>query len=129
MKKLGFLIILLLSLVSCSSDKDDKASDSYYGKWIHTQNSATWNMSYQFNTDNSAIKTLVNENGTTSITGTFEIVKTDKVTLFKITYSEYNSLISNCSNSLVESLIINSSGNLDDSAAMCDRYGEYKKVK
>lgn len=117
-------------MASCSNDDNEVNSQSdYYGKWNSVYNSETWNLSYQFNTNHTVVKTLVNENGTTAINGTFEIVKTEQATIFKITYPEYNILISNCSSSLLESLIINKSGNLDDSAGMCDRYGEYKKVK
>lgn len=130
MKKIGLLIVLLLFISSCSNDtNEEKSSSDYYGKWTSIHNSDNWNMSYQFNSDHSVVKTLINENGTTTIKGTFEIVKTEQVTTFKITYSEYNMIISNCSSSLLESLIINKSGNLDDTAGMCDRYGEYKKVK
>lgn len=132
MKKIGLLIALMISLIACSSDSDEKVSKSeidYYGKWVHTQNSKTWNMYYQFNKDNTVVKTLINENGTTTIIGTFEVKHTDLATSFELIYPQYNSLISNCSSGLKENLIIDDSGNLSDAAAMCDRYGIYKKSK
>lgn len=132
MKKIGMLVVLMISLIACSSDSDEKINKSeidYYGKWIHTQNSKTWNMSYQFNNDNTVVKTLINENGTRSIKGTFEVKKTALVTSFELTYPQKDLLISNCTGSLKENLIIDDSGNLNDAAAMCDGYGIYKKSK
>lgn len=132
MKKIGLLIVLLTSLIACSSDSDEKANRSeidYFGKWIHKENSKTWNMSYQFNKNNTVVKTLINENGTRTITGTFVVTKTSLVTSFELTYPQKDVLISNCNGSLKENLIIDDSGNLNDAAAMCDRYGIYKKSK
>lgn len=132
MKKIGLLVVLMVSLIACSSDSDEKVNKSeidYFGKWIHTGNSKTWNMSYQFNKDNTVVKTLINENGTRTITGTFVVKNTALVTSFELTYPEKNALISNCTGSLKENLIIDDSGNLSDAAAMCDGYGKYKKSK
>lgn len=42
MKKIGLLIVLFISLTSCSNDSDDTKSPNsvYYGKWIEVPNPA-----------------------------------------------------------------------------------------
>ncbi|PXY46575.1 hypothetical protein [Flavobacterium hydrophilum] len=137
MKKIGLLLVLLVSLVSCSNDDSDNKKQpvvtNYYGIWIQyteprfANDPSSNQFSYIFKKDNTFSKTRLYENINTTLTGTFEIIKKDNVTQFILTYKEYNPLISNCSSGLIESFTLES-GHLVDDARACDRSYVFKKI-
>ncbi|WP_163411415.1 hypothetical protein [Flavobacterium ajazii] len=137
MKKNGLLIVLLLSLLSCSNDDSDNKKQAvaagYYGTWVQyteprfASDPSSNQFSYEFKKDNTFSKFRLYENTHTTLTGTFEIIKKDNVTQFVLTYKEYNSLISNCTNSLIESFTLES-GYLVDDARACDRSYVFKRI-
>lgn len=137
MKKIGLLLILFISLVSCSNDNSDDEvvnNSGYYGKWVRVSNAyynsiASLEPYYVFNEDKTFIKTIPNEKNI-SFSGTFEIVKDASGTYFVLSYPSKNDWISTCiSGSLMEAFTLNESGNLVDQAGMCDRYGIFTKEK
>ncbi|KAF2510608.1 hypothetical protein [Flavobacterium foetidum] len=138
MKKIGILIVMFVSFVSCSTDeakKDEKVIiTDYYGKWVQYADSRfaddaiSRQFSYIFNKDNTFTKTRIYNNVTSNLSGTFEIIKNEKGVFFVLTYPEYNSLISNCTSGLKESFTLTDSGRLSDDARACDRSYEYVKV-
>jgi len=136
MKKIGLLLILLISLVSCSNDNSESnavTNSGYYGKWVRVANPAANSIGslepyYVFNEDKTFVKTIPNNN--VSFSGTFEIIKNDTGTHFLLTYPSKNDWISTCiSGTLEEAFTLNDSGNLVDQAGMCDRYGIFTKAK
>ncbi|WP_029270126.1 hypothetical protein [Flavobacterium sp. KJJ] len=137
MKKIGVLLILLFSIVSCSSNETetDPIGTDYYGKWIqfveakYNDDPNPSQVSYQFNKDNTFTKTLNYYDTTTNASGTFEVKKDGNTTVFVLTYTQQNSIISSCTGGLIESLTLDKFGHLNDNAGMCDRYGKYKKAK
>ncbi|WP_125720606.1 hypothetical protein [Flavobacterium ustbae] len=140
MKKIGLLIVMFVSLVSCSNDDSDTNADAvvtdYYGKWVqHNEpknaNDASSNQySYVFNKDNTFSKMRVYENINVTLTGTFEITTKENVTRFVLTYKEKkeNSFISNCSGSLIESFTLDKSRYLVDDARACDAAFVFEKA-
>jgi hypothetical protein len=80
MKKMAIVLILALSLISCSSNDKSKASagSDYYGKWTlvkisgnkinaeTTGSKMEWQENYVFNTDGTFVKTRVADNTTTT---------------------------------------------------------------
>lgn len=137
MKKIGLLLVLFVSLVSCSNNNSDDKADTnvdYYGKWVRVSNPASNSIGslepfYVFNKDKTFIKTIPYEKNV-SFSGTFEIVKDDAGTRFILTYPSKNDWISTCiGGTLIEAYKLNESGNLVDQAGMCDRYGIFTKAK
>lgn len=124
-------------LASCSSkDSDDKAIVSdYHGKWTNViaakdlNNPYVWWESYEFNRNNTFIKTRIDKNVTTTATGTFQNYTNERGINLLLTYTTDSSLILNCSSSLVESLTINKEGYLDNNGRMCDAQATYEKTK
>lgn len=136
MKKIGLLLVLFISLVSCSSDNiEDKVTinSDYYGKWIRAFGPAENGIIalqpyYVFKEDKTFIKTIPNNK--VFFSGTFEIIKNDTGTHFLLTYPSKNDFISTCiGGTLQEAFTLNESGNLVDQAGMCDRYGIFVKEK
>ena len=140
MKKIGLLIAMFVSLISCSnddsSDKADAAVTDYYGKWIQyieakfSNDPSSKQYSYEFNKDNTFSKRRVYENIDVTLTGTFEIISKENLTRFVLTYKEKkeNSFISNCTGSLIESFTLDKSGHLLDDARACDGSFVFKKA-
>ena len=136
MKKFVLLFTLLFAIVSCSNnDSDNVAASDHYGKWIqfveapYINDASSTQFSYQFNRDNTFTKTRNYDNKITVLSGTFKIGTAENTNVFVLTYKEQNSLISNCTGGLQESLTLDKSGYLNDNAGACDRYGKYKKAK
>lgn len=131
------LFSALLALVSCSNnDSDDKvAVDDYYGTWVqfvdkqYANDPSSTQFSYQFNKNNTFTKTRNYDNKITTLSGTFEIIKDENGTYFRLTYTQESFLISNCTGGLMESFTLDKFGYLNDNAGMCDRYGKYRKAK
>ena len=131
------LFSALVALVSCSdSDLDDKiVVNDYYGTWVQFEDNQYVNdpsstqFSYQFNKDNTFTKTRNYDNKITTLSGTFEIIKDENGTHFRLTYKEQSYLISSCTGGLIESFTLDEFGHLNDNAGMCDRYGKYRKAK
>lgn len=128
--------MFVLALGSCSNnDSEDVAVFDYYGKWNqfvdppYANDPSSTQFSYQFNKDKTFTKTRNYENKITTLSGTFEIKTNENATVFVLTYTEQSFLISSCTGGLVESLTLDKSGYLNDTAGMCDRYGKYKKAK
>ncbi|MEP6805826.1 MAG: hypothetical protein ABI892_14960 [Flavobacterium sp.] len=146
MKKFGIVIILMLSLISCSSEKNDADSKAtvltdYYGKWtlikmsgsfINSETTGSkmeWQETYVFNTDGTFTKTRVKNNITTVSSGTFVLTNIDNKTGFALTHKEKSSIIGNCHGDLSEFLSVNQDGLLQSSWQMCDGPGLiYKKA-
>jgi hypothetical protein len=143
MKKMAIVLILTLSLISCSTNDKSKATavSDYYGKWTlvkisgNQTNSETtgskmeWQENYVFNTDGTFIKTRVRDNVTTTSTGTFVIEKKDNTVGFALTHKESSAIIGNCMGDLSEFLSINEDNLLQSSWQMCDGPGLiYKKA-
>ncbi len=131
MKKIGLLIVLFISLVSCS-DNDDKPSASYVGQWTLTRmgsgNPAAnsidvllWEESYTFNSNNTFSKTRKKDGKTTTISGTYSVVKTTDQTQFELNYIAESDIIASCTSNIKENLyIINSIGSLYGTWSICD---------
>ncbi|MBS7253946.1 hypothetical protein [Flavobacterium branchiicola] len=141
MKKIGLLLLLFVSLASCSNDNSDNkavANPEYYGKWIRVSdpaansiavNSIGPEMYYVFNANKTFVKTIPYSNNT-SFSGKFEIVKDATGTHFVLTYPSNNDWISTCTSGILkENLKLNESGKLVDEAGMCDRYATFTKAK
>ncbi|WP_343588285.1 hypothetical protein [Flavobacterium sp.] len=130
MKKNGLLIVMLISLISCS-DSDDKSSESYIGKWtlirMGSNNPAAnsidileWEESYIFNSNNTFSKTRKRDGKTTTISGTYSVMKTTDQTKFELSYSAQSDIIGSCT-ALKENLyIINDIGSLYSAWSICD---------
>ncbi|SFD89025.1 hypothetical protein [Flavobacterium phragmitis] len=77
MKRITFLVILSISLISCSNDDSGSKAEldvnDYYGKWISTQYDSTWNDQYFFSKDGTFTRTKTINSLTTNLSGTFEI--------------------------------------------------------
>lgn len=135
MKKIGLLIVMFISLVSCSNDdSNDKLKSkaiNNYGKWVSIQNDATWNDEYLFKEDGTFTRTKTINSATTNLSGTFEIFEREGRTNFQLTYSAPSNLIYSCSTGFggKSELLYILDGNLENSASMCDYQLTYKKVK
>lgn len=140
MKKIGLLIAMFISLISCSNDDSSNKTDvgviDYYGKWVQytepqfANHPSSNQYSYVFNKDNTFSKVRVYENINVTLTGTFEIITKENATRFVLTYKEKkeNSFISNCTGSLIESFTLDKSGHLVDDAQACDGSFVFKKA-
>lgn len=134
MKKITITFILMLSLISCSSD-DANPSLAYYGKWqliemsgsiarsVTTGSEMDWQESYTFNTNGKFVKTRIKNNTTTTVSGTFSISKTSNETHLELTYSESSTLVGSCYGNLKEELFINSNNLLVSTWQNCDGPG------
>ncbi|MHC0445274.1 hypothetical protein ACWA1F_07675 [Flavobacterium sp. 3-218] len=133
MKKIGLLIVMLFSLLSCSNDDSgDKATESYHGKWVLTKmgsgNPAAnsidvmeWEESYTFNSNNTFSKTRKRDGKITTIVGTYIVTKTADQTQFELNYTAQSDIIGSCTSNVKENLhIINTIGNLYSSWSICD---------
>jgi len=142
MKKIGLLIVLLISLISCSNDdsKDVEAKitiNDYYGKWTtfdeatFKNNPNIWYEYYIFNTDQTFTRSRVDKGVTTTLTGTFEFSTRDNRSDIILTYSAYTNMIYNCSTGFggTSELLYIHNGKLNNSASMCDYSPIYQKVK
>jgi len=136
MKKIGLLIVVFISLVSCSNDadSDDNArytGTDYYGKWINIQDKDGWSDQYLFNTDNTFTRVKTINGVTTNLSGTFEIFIRDDRPNFQLTYSGSSNLIYSCSSGFGgnSELLYIYDGYLENSARMCDYELTYKKDK
>lgn len=138
MKKIGLLIVLFISLVSCSNDSDGIASPNsdYYGKWIEVPDPAANTVAgmevyYVFDKNQTFVKTVPYSEGNKTLSGKYEIVKNDAGTSFILTYSSANEQISNCTNgALTETYKINQMDYLINQSTSCGkRYHSFKKAK
>ncbi|CAM3692500.1 hypothetical protein [Flavobacterium chungbukense] len=134
MKKNGLLIVLLISLISCS--KDDASPNSvYYGKWMEVPDPAAnsipgFEVYYVFKKDKKFVKTIPSTNGNKSLSGQYEIIKNETGTSFVLTYPSANESISNCtSGALIENYKLQETDYLVDQASACGRYKAFKKAK
>jgi hypothetical protein len=131
MKKIVLLIVLLISIVSCS-DNDDKPSESYVGKWTLTRMGSNnpaansidvleWEESYAFNSNNTFSKTRKKEGKATTISGTYSVIKTTDQIQFELNYTAESDIVASCFSKAKENLyIINSTGNLYGTWSICD---------
>jgi len=131
MKKIGLLIVMLVSLISCS-DNDDKPTESYVGKWTLTRMGSNnpaansidileWEESYTFNSNNTFSKTRKKDDKTTTISGTYSVVKTNDQIQFELSYTSENDIIASCVSKVKENLyILNSNGNLYGTWSVCN---------
>ncbi|WP_394774677.1 hypothetical protein [Flavobacterium sp.] len=142
MKKMAIVLILTLSLISCSNTDKAKGSavSHYYGKWTlvkisgnkinaeTTGSKMDWQENYVFNTDGTFVKTRVTDKITTTSSGTFIIEKKGNTIGFALTHKESSTIIGNCMGDLSEFLSINEDNLLQSSWQMCDGPGLlYKK--
>lgn len=137
MKKIGLLILVLISLVSCSSDErfDENTrytGTDYYGKWINIENNTQgWSDHYVFNRDNTFTRVKTVNGVTANLSGTFEVIIREEKPNFQLTYSEPSNLIYNCSNGFggKSELLYIFDGYLENAARMCDYQLTYRKDK
>lgn len=137
MKKIGFLILVCIWLVSCSND--DKSTKGgrytgtdYYGKWMNIHNNKKiWSDQYVFNQDNTFTRVKTINGVTTNLSGTFEIFTRDGRPNFQLTYSIPSNLIYSCSGEAGgnSELLYIYNGYLENAARMCDYELTYKKDK
>ncbi|MXO04325.1 hypothetical protein [Flavobacterium sp. HBTb2-11-1] len=133
MKKIGLLIVMFISLVSCSNDDNsNKPTESYHGNWILTRmgisNPAAnsidvlkWQESYTFNSNNTFSKTRKRDGKITAISGTYSVVKTAEQTKFELVYAKESDIIGSCTSKTKENLyIINEIGSLYNTWNACD---------
>lgn len=133
MKKIGLLIVMIFSLVSCSSDNDDnKPTESYHGKWILTRMGSSnpaansidileWEESYTFNSNKTFSKKRKKDGKITTISGSYSVVETTEQTQFELVYTKESDIISSCTSKTKENLyIINNIGNLYGTWSICD---------
>ncbi|MEN2399432.1 hypothetical protein GKZ90_0006570 [Flavobacterium sp. MC2016-06] len=137
MKKIGLLLALFMALISCSNnDSDDKTlSADYFGKWElfmdnkYVETSIKPELFYVFNTDNTFVKTSIQEGVTTTALGTFAVLANEQGRNFTLSYNKYSSIITNCDSSLTENLFLDKSGYLSPILIYCDSFEKYKKAK
>ena len=143
MKKIGILLILIIILVSCSSDEAVATGDvDYFGNWeltkmssaftpaISFSNALEWKESYDFNENGTFTKTRLRDNKSITVSGTYVVTKTPNEIQFELTYEKDNDIIGSCSAEPKEILFINSSKKLFSTWQNCDGPDlEYEKVK
>jgi hypothetical protein len=143
MKKFGVIFMLLLSLVSCSSnDAESSRTPNYYGKWklvkttasftlaIYIMGEPQWQEYYDFKTDGTFVKTKIQNNVTTTASGTFGIVKIQNETHFALTYPVASDIVGSCYGNLSEDLFVKPDGTLASTWQNCDGPGLiYQKTK
>jgi hypothetical protein len=136
MKKIGLLIVVFISLVSCSNNErsDDNTrytGTDYYGKWTNLQDKVDWSDQYVFNKDNTFTRAKKVNGVTTNLSGTFEIFTRDDRPNFQLTYSGPSNLIYSCSTGFGgnSELLYIYDGYLENAAEMCDYKLTYKKDK
>ena len=134
MKKIGLLIVLFISLVSCSNDdNDNKPTEDYHGKWKLTSMSRNknpaansidvmeWEENYVFSSNGKFSKTRIKDKKTSSASGTYSVAKTSEQTQFKLIYSTQSDIIGTCSGDLIENLyIIHAAGKMYSTWGTCD---------
>ncbi|WP_428233115.1 hypothetical protein [Flavobacterium sp.] len=136
MKKLVIICILMLSLVSCSSDNVKSSSSvetEYYGKWTlvkitgnfvtNTTSNMAWKETYIFNTDGTFSKTKTENNTTITAVGTFKITTPPNETLFELNYKESSSIVESCNGHQTENLHLNKDNTLASDWQNCDGWG------
>lgn len=142
MRKFGILLLLILSMVSCSSDNDDN-KPAYIGKWELSSmdrnknpaaNSAPimeWQETYTFNSKGNFSKTRIKDGKTSTVSGTYTVTKNADRTELSLHYSAQNEIIGTCSSDLTEHLyIVDTFEVLYNSWGTCDGPSmEYNKIK
>lgn len=136
MKKFVAVLIVILSMVSCSSDEtNSKVSSSYYGRWnlskytttfvlaIYVYGEPQWQEFYDFNQDNTFVKTRIQNNKKTTASGTFSIITIQNETHFVLNYANKSDIIGSCSGDLSEDLYLNNEGSLVSTWQNCDGPG------
>ncbi|OXA78885.1 hypothetical protein SAMN05444397_10884 [Flavobacterium aquidurense] len=136
MKKIGLLIIVFISLVSCSNDSNSEedaryTGTDYYGKWTNIYTKEDFTDQYVFNKDNTFTRAKKVNGVTTNLSGTFEIFTRDERPNFQLTYSGPSNLIYSCYSGFGgnSELLYIYNGYLENSAEMCDYKLTYKKDK
>ncbi|PBJ15815.1 hypothetical protein [Flavobacterium sp. ACN6] len=137
MKKIGLLILVLISVAACSSD--DRSDENtrytgtdYYGKWVSIDDTAEgWSDHYVFNKNNTFTRVKTVNGVTANLSGTFELFTREDKPNFQLTYSEPSNLIYSCSSGFggKSELLYILDGHLENSAKMCDYQLTYKKEK
>ncbi|WET02870.1 hypothetical protein [Flavobacterium sp. YJ01] len=134
MKKIGLLIVLLISLISCSNDDNDNTPTAdYHGKWNLTSMSRNknpsansidimeWQESYIFSSSGKFSKTRIKDNKKTTVFGTYTVVETSEQTQLTLIYGAQNDIIGTCTGNLTENLyIIKTVGKLFSTWGICD---------
>ncbi|UUF13159.1 MULTISPECIES: hypothetical protein [Flavobacterium] len=133
MKKFASIFILMLSIVSCSSDNaDSRSSFTYYGKWKLTRSTGSFVEAiyiigkpqyleyYDFKKDNTFIKTRTKDGVTTTASGTFSITEIQNQKHFILTYTSTSDIIESCTGNLSEELFINEAQELISTWQNCD---------
>ncbi|MFD1605197.1 hypothetical protein ACFSJW_01240 [Flavobacterium artemisiae] len=133
MKKIGLLVVLMISLIACSSDDNDKETGFttiYEGKWELTQmitnfnpaansvDTPQWKETYSFS-NGKFTKTRIKDNKTTTVSGTYTEVVTSSEFGLELVYKESSDIVGSCT-SLKENLSVNSLGKLNNSLRNCD---------
>lgn len=97
---------------------------------VTTGSEMDWQESYVFNANRTFVKTRIQDNITTTASGTFSISKTSNETHFELTYSKSSTLAGSCYGNLKEELFINSNNLLVSTWQNCDGPGlVYQKKK
>ncbi|WP_289659591.1 hypothetical protein [Flavobacterium panacagri] len=133
MKRITILVVLFISLVSCSNDNDQKDTTNYLGKWKLTSMSRNknpfansidvmeWQESYVFSSNGKFSKTRIKDNKTTTQIGTYLITETSDQTQLKLTYTAQSDIIGTCTGNLIENLyVLKSTKQLYSTWGTCD---------
>lgn len=140
MRSLLLVALVVLSLISCRSDRDPQAdlevpftADVYPQRWEMVEMSTMQagsqtsgdDMEYEedffFKRDNTFVKTRKQDGVTTEATGTYtRRTEENGEEFYELVYDEDSELIENCSMDRTELLSISSENSLNGTANMCD---------
>ncbi|MBZ4035212.1 hypothetical protein K6T82_10565 [Flavobacterium sp. 17A] len=132
MKKITFLVLLLIATVSCSNDDNDNNKEIYFGKWTLTFMSRNnsplansipvieWQETYNFSSKGKFAKTRTKDGKTKTVVGTYSVNKVEDRIELKLKYTAQNDIIGTCSSDLTENLfILNNTGTLYNGWSLC----------
>ncbi|OUS00993.1 hypothetical protein A9Q86_09620 [Flavobacteriales bacterium 33_180_T64] len=140
MKKLNILLVVLITLLSCSSNNESPLIN-YEGKWVLTQmresipNSETtgsemeWQEFYILNADGTFKKSRERNGIITELFGTYTLLSSSNENLLELTYNSESDIIGSCYSNLNEGMYFQSENILFSNWEQCDGPGlKYKKV-
>ena len=147
MKKF-LLILFILPFLSCSVEAEEPVDTNVVGDWVlvktwgqvagsdQTGSEMPFQETYQLNADGTFVKIRTQDGEALQVTGSYEVAKTgstidnDGAGVFvELHHETQNSILANCTQSLIEHLYLTTDGNLRSTYEACDGLGLlYEKI-
>ena len=141
MKKL-LLILFILPFLSCSVEAEEPVNKNVVGDWVlvktwgqfggsdQTGSEMPFQETYHLKADGTFVKIRTQDGEALQVTGTYELAETGSTidndgagVFLEFHHETENSILANCTQTLIESLYLTTDGNLRSTYEACDGLG------